>query len=181
MFFFDIFNGESVARESDRHWSQHERSFNFHRSIWLIFEIQSPKTSIIPSKTECRPAGWRSFDKVCILMHIWHRLPEYLHLACCHVKILVIDESQRGLCKVCTSFLSCNIFNNRLNIIIMIDDDFFFNSRRIFPYYAQLFRQFSVIIFPLFIILYFIIVFSCLKLIDLNPNYLFNVINITTQ
>lgn len=63
----------------------------------------------------------------------------------------------------------------------MIDDDFFFNSRRIFPYYAQLFRQFSVIIFPLFIILYFIIVFSCLKLIDLNPNYLFNVINITTQ
>lgn len=93
MFFLESFNGDLVAREFDRHWSQHERSFNLHRSIWLIFEIQSPKTSIIPSKTECRPAGWRSFDKVRTYANAYSTLVSHLHLAACHVKILPMSHN----------------------------------------------------------------------------------------
>lgn len=41
------------------------------RSIWQIFAIRLPKTSIIPSITVCRPAGWRSSDKVRIPRAAW--------------------------------------------------------------------------------------------------------------
>lgn len=57
------------CNKSDKTWLPSGIIISYGKKIWLIFGIQSAKTSTIPPIKECQPAGWRSFDKVCIKYH----------------------------------------------------------------------------------------------------------------
>ena len=183
MFFLESFNGDLVAREFDRHWSQHERSFNLHRSIWLIFEIQSPKTSIIPSKTECRPAGWRSFDTVRTLIHI--RCNRHWYHTCILQSVTwkfyrwVTTWSLQNLYKPEASY---NIFNKRLNTSTNGSRAPSFSSYKISLFctivsisscnrYHYLPKLYSDFVNDSYSVLQ-------VTLIDSNPNYSFSIIGI---